>query len=99
MILRLAKKIVFATLTLVITLVVVDLVLHGAARLSPRIDQVTAFLSAKIPDAQLGHRPNGRPVRDGLPVSCGEQALDPDPEPLDRAGRTGGAVGWGAPGG
>lgn len=58
--LRLAKKAFVATLTLAITLVIVDLVLHGAARLSPPIDRVTAFLSAKIPDARLGHRPNPR---------------------------------------
>ncbi len=81
--LHLAKRITIATLILVITLIVVDLVLHGAARLSPRIDQVTAFLQQKIPDARLGHRPNPRyPGHDdngfrnpGVPTSAFAVAL------------------------
>ena len=59
------KKAFYSTLTLTVTLVIVDVVLHGAAQLSPQIDRVTSFLSAKIPDKQLGYRPNpGHPEHD-----------------------------------
>ena len=43
---------------MIISLVVTDLVLHGLASVSPRINEVVSILSAKIPDGRLGHRPN-----------------------------------------
>lgn len=52
------KKAFYSTLTLTVTLVIIDLALHGAAQLSPQINRVTSFLSAKTPDKQLGYRPN-----------------------------------------
>lgn len=59
------SKVGYALLTLTITLLVTDLVLHGMARLVPRVDQVSSFLSAKMPDKQFGYRPNpGYPEHD-----------------------------------
>lgn len=52
------KQFTFATLTVIVTLVVLDLALHVAASLSTRVDEATSILSAKIPDPKLGHRPN-----------------------------------------
>lgn len=52
------KKGFYSVITFVITLVIIDFVLHGAAKLSPEIDRVTSFLSVKIPDKRLGFRPN-----------------------------------------
>jgi hypothetical protein len=57
-ILRKLKKLFVATLIVIISLVVADIMLHGLASVSPRVNEVVSILSAKIPDDRLGHRPN-----------------------------------------
>ena len=52
------KHITFAIITVCISLVFIDLAIHLAAFTFPRVDQATSFLTAKIPDSKLGHRPN-----------------------------------------
>lgn len=52
------KRIFFATITVLISLVLADLLLHAGAAFSPRINELVSVISAKIPDATLGHRPN-----------------------------------------
>ena len=58
MILRKIKRILFAVITVAFSLIAVDLVLHLAAAMSPRINELVSIVSAKIPDKRLGHRPN-----------------------------------------
>ncbi len=57
-ILKFIKQTVFAILTIVIAIVVIDLGLNVAANLRPRIAEVTSIVEAKIPDDRLGRRPN-----------------------------------------
>lgn len=52
---RKLKNFVFATITLIVTLVVVDLALHLAASVSPYVNSLVAFVPAKLPDDRLGH--------------------------------------------
>ncbi len=57
---RIFKQLLFASITVIISVVVLDLVLNGAARVVPKIDDVTSIIKAKIPDDKLGKRPNPR---------------------------------------
>lgn len=58
MILKTVKKIIFASITLILSLVVTDLLLHAAAFVSPRVNEVLSVVAKYIPDERLGHRPN-----------------------------------------
>ena len=57
-IVRFIKQTVFAILTIVIAIIVIDIGLNVAAKLVPRIAEVTSIVEAKIPDDRLGTRPN-----------------------------------------
>lgn len=60
MILKKIKQTFYALITVIVTVAIIDLVLHAAASISPDIDELTSFIPAKIPDPQLGHRGNPR---------------------------------------
>lgn len=55
---RKGKKIIFTSITVILSLVVADLLLNAAAIVFPRINEVLSVVSKSIPDQQLGHRPN-----------------------------------------
>ena len=52
------KSLFYALITIVISLIFIDLSLHVAGAISPDINRVMSFVPAKIPDEKLGHRPN-----------------------------------------
>lgn len=55
---KILKTIAFATISILVTLVLLDLVLHVAASVSPYVKNLTTIIEAKLPDDTLGHRPN-----------------------------------------
>jgi len=62
---RKAKNIIFASITVILSLVVADLILHVAAFVSPRANEVMSIVAKYAPDERLGHRPNpGYPGHD-----------------------------------
>ena len=58
MILRKIKQILFATITVIFSIVVIDLALHAVAFGFPQVKDLVSTVSQKIPDKKLGHRPN-----------------------------------------
>lgn len=52
------KRIIFAFITVILSLVVTDLLLNAAAIVSPRVNEVLSVVAKYIPDERLGHRPN-----------------------------------------
>jgi hypothetical protein len=59
------KYILFATISVILSLVVADLILHAAAFVSPRANEVMSVVAKYVPDERLQHRPNpGYPGHD-----------------------------------
>lgn len=58
MIMRKGKKIIFASISVILSLVVADLLLNAAAIVSPHVNEVLSVIPKYIPDERLGNRPN-----------------------------------------
>ncbi len=55
---RKGKKIIFASISVILSLVVADLLLNAATFVSPHVNEVLSVIPKYIPDVQLGNRPN-----------------------------------------
>lgn len=58
MIIRAGKKILFATITVILTVITIEVALHAVAFVSPNVNAMLSVIQAKVPDERLGHRPN-----------------------------------------